>query len=52
MKLMTSGSFVDVHFCDGCKIGMLVSDEGETVTVEFDNVIVSEIPKRIVTLWY
>lgn len=49
---MKPGSIVDVHFYEGCKIGMLISDEGETVTVEFDNVIMSEIPKRIVTLWY
>ena len=48
---MKSGDFVDVHFPDGCLIGKLISDDGKTVTVEFDNGILTDIPKEIVTEW-
>lgn len=51
-KAMKLGDFVDVHFPDGCLIGELISDEGETVTVEFDNGICYGIPKSNVTLWF
>ena len=34
---MKIGQFCSVHFEDGCSIGKIVSDEGDTITVEFDN---------------
>lgn len=50
---MKLGDFVDVHFPEGCLIGELISDEGETVTVEFDKgIICYGIPKSNVTLWF
>lgn len=52
---MKTGDFVDVHFETGCKIGRLVSDEGDTVTVKLGTVlgdiVMTEIPKNIVTLY-
>lgn len=51
---MKPGDFVDVHFPDGCCIGRLVSDDGDTLTIEFKtifggNIIVKGIPKNVVT---
>ena len=48
---MKPGDFVVVHFPHVCLIGKLVSDDGETVTVEFGNGICEGIPKKLVTLW-
>ena len=48
---MKIGDFVDVHFDFGCLIGRLISDEGDTVSVEFDNGICEGIPKDKCTLW-
>lgn len=48
---MKSGDFVDVHFSEGCKIGKLLSDDGDTVTVEFGNAVCEGIPKELCTLW-
>lgn len=53
---MNIGDRVDVHFDDGCKIGVLVSDEGETVSVSFGTIMGSDItiegiPKERVTKW-
>ena len=38
--------FCSVHFQDGCCIGEIVSDDGETITVEFSNGIMEGIPKE------
>lgn len=48
---MKPGDFVDVRFEYGCVIGKLLSDDGDTVTVSFDNGILEGIPKDVVTLW-
>ena len=50
---MKVGDFVSVHFYGniGCRIGKLISDEGETVTVSIGKAIVTEIPKDEVDLW-
>ena len=48
---MKVGDFVDVHFEQGCVIGRLLSDDGDTVTVSFDNGILEGIPKGLCTLW-
>lgn len=48
---MKVGDFVDVHFEQGCVIGRLLSDDGNTVTVLFGDGILEEIPKDVVTLW-
>lgn len=45
---MKIGQFCSVHFKDGCSIGKIVSDEGDTITVEFDNGIMEGIPKEYV----
>ena len=50
--MVKEGDFVDVHFPGGCLIGILHSDEGNTVTVKFDEIIVKGIPKAIVTLLF
>ena len=49
--MMKPNDFVDVHFEDGCKIGRLLSDEGNTVTVSFGNAIVTDIPKELCSEW-
>ena len=43
---MKTGQFCSVHFDDGCCVGKIVSDDGETITVEFDNGIMTGIPKE------
>lgn len=43
---MKEGQFCSVHFEDGCSIGRIVSDNGDTIAVEFDNVIIEGIPKE------
>jgi len=48
---MKPGDFVDVHLEQGYVIGRLLSDDGDTVTVSFDNGILEGIPKDVVTLW-
>ena len=48
---MKIGDFVDVHFDYGCVVGRLLSDDGDTVTVEFDNGICEGIPKEKCNLW-
>lgn len=48
---MKIGDYVDVHLDEGCCIGKLILDDGETVTVEFDNGILTDIPKEIVNKW-
>lgn len=49
---MKIGDYVDVHLDEGCCIGKLISDDGETVTVEFDNgIALTDIPKEIVSEW-
>lgn len=48
--IMKIGDFVDVHFDFWCVIGKLISDEGDTVSVEFDNGICEGIPKEKCTL--
>ena len=42
---MKIGQFCSVHFQDGSLVGKIISDEGDTITVEFDNGIVEGIPK-------
>lgn len=50
---MKKRQFCSVHFEDGCSIGEIISDDGDTITVEFDNVIVEGIPKeRVVPFGY
>jgi len=50
------GDFVDIHFKDGCLIGRVVSDNGNTISASFginnseDIAIVEDIPKSICTL--
>lgn len=52
---MEPGDFVDIHLPEGCQIGILISDEGETVTAELGTVFGKQIfygiPKEIVTLF-
>lgn len=52
---MKPGDFIDIHTPDGCVIGILVSDEGETITAELDTVFGKQefygIPKEIVSLF-
>ena len=43
---MKEGQFCSVHFSDGCCIGKIVSDDGDTITVAFDNGIMKGIPKE------
>ena len=45
---MKEGQFCSVHFEDGCRIGRIVSCNGDTITVEFDNGTMEGIPKEIV----
>ena len=50
---MKQGDFVAVHTPGdmGCVIGIFVSDEGETCTIDFGaNGIAYGVPKEIVTL--
>lgn len=49
---MKPGDFIDVHFEHSCLVGKMLSDDGDTITVEFDNAIIEGIPKKICTLWY
>lgn len=42
---MKIGEFCSVHLEDGCCIGRIISVNEETVDVEFDNAILTEIPK-------
>lgn len=49
---MKPGDFIDVHFEYGCLVGKMLSDDGDTITAEFDNGICEGIPKKICTLWY
>lgn len=51
MNEYKNGDFVDVHFTDGCLIGRVIKVYTDTVTVLFDNAIVEDIPKKIITLW-
>lgn len=48
---MKPGDFIDVHFEHSCLVGKMLSDDGDTITVEFDNGIIEGIPKKICTLW-
>lgn len=53
---MKVGDYVDVHFDTGCQVGILISDEGETVSVAFRTVlrrdiVITEIPKELVTIF-
>lgn len=53
---MTTGDFVSVHTEDGCVIGRFISDDGDTVTVELNQIGIGAvcfygIPKEIVTLY-
>jgi len=50
---MKEGQFCSVHFEDGCRIGKIISDDGDTITVEFDNGVMEGIPKeRIIPFNY
>lgn len=48
---MEIGDFVDVFFEDGDKIGRLVSDEGDTVTVSIDGDVIYGVPKQYCRPW-
>ena len=49
---MVPGEFVNVQMPEGVYIGRLVSDDGDTVTVEFDaDVVIHGIEKETVTKW-
>ena len=50
---MKEGQFCSVHFSDGCCIGKIVSDDGDTITVAFYNGIMKGIPKeRVIPFGY
>lgn len=48
---MKPGDFVDVHMEEGCAIGKVLEIRDGVVDVEFDNGILTDIPRDVVTPW-